>query len=309
MASQIFSRLINNQLFTKLTWLRFIGFEFWMVGFTPFFIGFVVASNKLYDFNLFYGFLVIAILASSTFVLNHIYDLELDRKNPRKEFSLLVRGTISTKNAWFLFLFLQISCIVLSFYFFNNEFLLCILGLTLISFVYNIPPFRFKTKPGLDLVSNGLSLGFLIPLSAWSIYQPIIEFPKLYFFSIICYLLALYCPTMAVDVEFDRKFGIQTFATRIGAVNTMKISWLFTILGVFTLIFSGFFEIFPWNYKLLIWTGWLLVLEIFVHYFYLPINSRPSYHTVAKGSIILATFEATATLLFLIIFLDLLPID
>ena len=308
MTSQLFSRLINNQLFTKLTWLRFIGFEFWMVGFTPFFIGFVVGSNKLYDFNLFYGFLVIATLTSSTFVLNHIYDLELDRKNPRKEFSLLVRGTISTKSAWFLFLFLQISSIALS-YNINNEFLFCILGLTLISFVYNVPPFRFKTKPGFDLVSNGLSLGFLIPLSAWSIYQPILEFPKLYFFSIICYLLALYCPTMAVDVEFDRKFGIQTFATRFGAINTMKISWIFTILGVLSLLFSGFFEIFPWNYKLLIWTGWLLVLEIIVHYFYLPINSIPSYHTVAKGSIILATFEATATLLFLIIFLDLLPID
>ncbi len=307
MVSQLFSRLINNELFTKLTWLRFIGFEFWMVGFTPFFIGFVVASNKLYDFNLFYGFLVLATLTSSTFVLNHIYDLELDRKNPRKEFSLLVRGTISTKKAWALFLFLQISCIVLSFRF-NNEFILCILGLTFISFVYNVPPFRLKTKPGLDLVSNGLSLGFLIPLSAWSIYQPILEFPKLYFFSIICYLLALYCPTMAIDVEFDRKFEIQTFATVVGAVNTMKISWIFTILGVSTLLFSGFFEIFPWDYKLLFWTGWLLVLEILIHYIYLPINSRPSYHTVAKGTIILATFEATATLLFLIIFLDLLPI-
>ena len=127
MSEKIFSRLISNQLFTKFTWLRFIGFEFWMVGFTPFFIGFVVASNKLYDFNLFYGFLVLATLTSSTFVLNHIYDLELDRKNPRKEFSLLVRGTISTKKAWALFLFLQVSCIGLSFRF-NNEFLFCILG-------------------------------------------------------------------------------------------------------------------------------------------------------------------------------------
>ena len=136
MSKGIFSRLISNQLFPQLTWLRFFGFEFWMVGFTPFFIGFVVGSNKLYDFNLFYGFLVIATLTSSTFVLNHIYDLELDRKNPRKEFSLLVRGTISTKSAWFLFLFLQISSIALS-YNINNEFLFCILGLTLISFVYN----------------------------------------------------------------------------------------------------------------------------------------------------------------------------
>ena len=307
MSDKIFSRLISNQLFPKLIWLRFIGFEFWMVGFTPFFIGYVVGAEKLYDFNLFYGFLIIALLTSSTFVLNHICDLELDRKNPRKEFSLLVRGTISLSQSWALFWFLQIMCIVLSFRF-NNNFLICILALTIISFVYNIEPFRFKTRPGLDLISNGLSLGFFIPLSAWSINQPILEFPELYFFSIICYLLALYCPTMAVDVEFDREYGINTLATKFGAATIMKLSWIFTILGVFTLLYLGFYEIFPWNKKLLIWTGWLLVLEIVVHYFYLPIYSRPSYYTVAKGSIILATFEATATLLFLIIFLDLISI-
>ena len=75
----------------------------------------------------------------------------------------------------------------------------CILGLTFISFVYNVEPFRFKSKPGLDLLSNGISLGLLIPLAAWSIDQPLIEFPKLFFLSTFCYLLALYCPTMAIS--------------------------------------------------------------------------------------------------------------
>jgi 4-hydroxybenzoate polyprenyltransferase len=189
------------------------------------------------------------------------------------------------------------------------EFMYCIIGLTIISFVYNVEPFRFKTKPGLDLASNGLSLGFLIPLSAWSINQPILDFPKLYFFATFCYLLALYCPTMAVDVNFDRESGIETFATFFGAVNTMRLSWFFTILGVCSLLFSGFYEIFPWNYKLLVWTGWLLILEIIVHYIYLPINSKPSYQTVAQGSIILATLEAVATFFFFVIFLDLFSID
>ena len=191
---------------------------------------------------------------------------------------------------------------------FNSDFLLCIIGLTIISFVYNAPPFRFKTRPGLDLLTNGISLGFLLPLSAWSINEPILEFPRLYLFATFCYLMALYCPTMAVDVSFDRRFGIQTFATKFGASNTMKLSWTFTILGVSTLIYSGIYEIFPWNYKLLVWTGWLLILEIIVHYIYLPIHSQPSYHTVAKGSIILATLEAVATFFFFIIFLDLYSI-
>ena len=303
MTNQTFNRLINNQLFTRFTWLRFIGFEFWMVGFTPFFIGYVVSSRELFSFDLLYGFLIIALLTSSTFVLNHICDIALDKKNPRKEFSLLVRGTINLRTSWLLFWILQLLCITLSLRF-NLEFLYCILGLTIISFVYNVEPFRFKSKPGLDLLSNGISLGLLIPLAAWSIEQPIVEFPKLFFLSIICYLLALYCPTMAVDVEFDRKFGLETFATKFGAAFTMKLSWFFTISGVLILLFSGYFEIFPWSYDLFIWTGWLLILEIIVHYIYLPIYSEPSYNTVAKGSIILATFEAIATLMFLVIFLN-----
>ncbi len=302
MANQTFNRLINNQLFTRLTWLRFIGFEFWMVGFTPFFIGYVVSSEKLYSFDLLYGFLIIALLTSSTFVLNHICDIDLDKKNPRKEFSLLVRGTISLQTSWSLFWILQLSSVILSLKF-GLEFVYCILGLTFISFVYNMKPFRFKSRPGLDLLSNGISLGLLIPLAAWSINQPLVEFPKLFFLSTICYLLALYCPTMAIDVEFDQNFGIETFATRFGAEFTMKLSWFFTICGVSLLLLSGYFEIFPWDYELLIWTGWLLVLEIIVHYIYLPIYSKPTYNIVAKGSIILATFEAVATLMFLILFL------
>ena len=308
MSNPIFSRLISNELFPRLTWLRFIGFEFWMVGFTPFFIGYVVGARDLFSFDLLHGFLIIAFLTSSTFLLNHICDLEIDKTNPRKEFSLLVRGAISVRKTWYIFWFLQISCLCLSLRF-NTEFMYCMIGLTIISFVYNIEPFRFKTKPGLDIVSNGLSLGFLIPLSAWSINQPIQDFPRLYFFATFCYLLALYCPTMAVDVKFDRNSKIETFATLFGAVNTMRLSWLFTILGVSSLLLSGFYEIFPWNSKLLIWTGWLLILEVIVHYIYLPINSQPSYHTVAKGSIILATLEAVATFFFFIIFLDLFPID
>ncbi len=308
MSDSIFYRLISNQLFPSLTWLRSIGFEFWMVGFTPFFIGYVVGAKTLFDFDLFYGFVIIAFLTSSTFILNHICDLEIDRTNPRKEFSLLVRGTVTVRQAWYLFWFFQITCLAMSFRF-SEEFVYCILVLSFISFVYNLEPFRLKTKPGIDIACNGISLGFFIPLSAWSISQPILDFPRLYFFATLCYLLALYCPTMAVDVDFDRKSGVNTFATKFGAVFTMRLSWFFTIMGVLTLLLCGFFEIFPWNYKLLVWTGWLLVLEIIVHYIYLPINSKPSYEIVAQGSIILATLEAVATLFFLLIFLDMLPID
>jgi len=300
-------RLVFEYKSSRLLWLRLIGFEFWMVAFVPFFIGFVVSSKKLYDFDLFYGFLIMALLTSSTFVLNHICDLDIDLKNPRKEFSLLVRGVLNVRQGWYLFWTFQISCLLLSLKY-SSEFIYCIFGLTIISLIYNLEPFRLKTKPGLDIVCNGLSLGFLVPLAAWSINQSLFDFPRLYFFAILCYLMALYCPTIAVDTDFDRKSGVNTFATKFGAVPTMRLSWLFTIIGVSTLIYCGILEIFPWNSKLLLWTGWLLVAEIIIHYVYLPINSKPSYDIVAKGSIILAMVEAVATLFFFLIFLDLLPI-
>ena len=300
-------RLVFEYKSSRLLWLRLIGFEFWMVAFVPFFIGFVVSSKKLYDFDLFYGFLIMALLTSSTFVLNHICDLDIDLKNPRKEFSLLVRGVLNVRQGWYLFWIFQISCLLLSLKY-SFEFIYCILGLTIISLIYNLEPFRLKTKPGLDIACNGLSLGLLVPLAAWSINQSLFDFPRLYFFAILCYLMALYCPTMAVDTDFDRKSGVNTFATKVGAVPTMRLSWLFTILGASTLIYCGLLEIFPWNSKLLLWTGWLLVAEIIIHYVYLPINSKPSYDIVAKGSIILAMVEAVATLFFFLIFLDLLPI-
>ena len=63
-----------------------------MVGFTPFFIGYVIGAKTLFDFDLLYGFVIIACLTSSTFVLNHICDLDIDLKNPRKEYTLLVRA-------------------------------------------------------------------------------------------------------------------------------------------------------------------------------------------------------------------------
>jgi len=98
------------------------------------------------------------------------------------------------------------------------------------------------------------------------------------------------------------------FAPLLRIVGTTAIvSTLFTIVGASTLIYCGIQERYPWDYKLLVWTGWILPIEIIIHYIYLPINSQPSYDTVAKGSIILATVEAVATLFFLIIFLDLIP--
>jgi len=284
-------------------WLRFIGVEFWLVGLVPFQIGFIVGAQAWTSTTGLLGLATVALLTSSSFVLNHICDLETDRQNPRKAFSLLVRGDIAPLTGWVLFGALQLVTLTLA-AFVGREFLFCLLGLTAISLAYNIAPLRLKERPGVDIVANGVSLGFLLPLAGWSLSQPLTEFPRLYFASIICYLVAFYCPTMAVDVAADRAVGTTTFATRFGALATMRLSWIAMTFGAAILFWSGLSDIFPWDRNLLWWTGWILAIQPVVHWQLLSPNKAPDYETVRRGSICLATIAAFATLVFLWLYLS-----
>lgn len=305
--SQLNSTIFNN---SKLVlWLRYIGTDFWMVALFPFYIGFVISSKTFYSTNLLHGITSICFLTSSTFVLNHVLDLEFDKQNPRKSFSLLVRNEISTKNSFLLFTLLSLFCLFFSLTV-NYGFVLCILGLILISLLYNIPPFRLKNRPILDVLCHTLSLGILCPIAGWclsdssGLISAFSNFPFLYLLSISFYVTALHSPTMAIDFEADIKSGATTFATKFGAERTMLFSWSLTTAGAFVLFVSGALVIEPWSSRIFLLTGWLLPLESLVHYFVLPVDKIPTYSTVYRGSIILATVEAFFTLFFLYLYVS-----
>ena len=298
----------SNEESKLFLWLRYIGADFWLVALFPFYIGFVMASETLYSTTLLYGAISICFLTSSTFILNHIFDLDFDRQNPRKSFSLLVKNKISIKNSFLLFIFLSLSGLILSLVV-NYSFFLCIASLVLISLLYNIPPFRLKNRPILDILCHATSLGILCPIAGWclsssssGLIDAFSNFPLLYLFSISLYVAALHSPTMAVDFNADMNSGATTFATKYGAERTMLLSWILTTAGASILFICGVLEIKPWSSHLFLLTGWLLPVEVITHYFVLPINEVPSYATVVRGSIILATVEAIFTLFFLYLY-------
>ena len=84
----------------------------------------------------------------------------------------------------------------------------------------------------------------------------------------------------------------------------MLFSWLLTTAGATILFISGYLVIEPWSSRIFLLTGWLLPLEVLVHYYVLPINELPTYSTVFRGSIILATIEALFTILFLSLYVS-----
>ena len=113
---------------------------------------------------------------------------------------------------------------------------------------------------------------------------------------------------MAVDVVADRAVGTTTFATRFGAVATMRLSWAATTAGAGLLLWSGATDAFPWDRNLLWWTGWILLLQPLAHWRELPPNAAPDYETVRRGSIILATIAALATASFLWLYMSGSPV-
>ena len=79
-------------------------------------VGALIASKSFPDYGIFFiTFLMALFLEGSTFALNDYFDLEIDKKNKRKD-RPLVRGDISPKSALLIFIILFPLGIVFSYF-------------------------------------------------------------------------------------------------------------------------------------------------------------------------------------------------
>ncbi len=111
------------------------------------------------------------LLGGFTLLIDDLYDLETDRRNPRRCGLPLVQGRLSRRavgtGAWAqagvgLVLAASISQVF---------FVLAVLGAVL-GWAYAVPPLRAKGRPGLDLFTNALGVAVVCPLAGWSLVQP-----------------------------------------------------------------------------------------------------------------------------------------
>jgi len=188
--------------------------------------------------------------------VNDYYDYESDKKNPRKggvEGALLPKATVArlawwsvvviifatalpspgwdwwTRGAWLIFLF--------------------------ISGAYSMPPFRFKSRPVLDGLSNfHYAGGFFI---AWFAVRDSLTEPQ--FFSFILFTMVFCFWAMAanwltgiVDRIHDKEAGITTTAVAWGQNVTARVSWIFFIIAAALSWYGG---------------GWLIALGFMPYIF------------------------------------------
>lgn len=264
------------------TWFFFLLGVFWARKVETYFS----INLKIFNKDFILTFLSLTLLSGFSYVLNQIYDKESDKLN--KKLFLLSEGYISLKSAYiYAFFVLFLSFILILPVFFHNRIVLLFWGLILLfGILYSVPPFAFKRKPILDMLTNGLGYGVLVFLMGYVVFSKIDIFAiklSISYFLAVCYT---YVFTTIPDIEGDKKTGEKTIGVILGYSGSILFGifllflaisyslylsdWIVFGLSIVTLPFAllSFFKkdkIF-WSKITYRTTGFLLAIYIFYKY-------------------------------------------
>lgn len=183
--------------------------------------------------------------------INDIYDYKSDKTNPRK--GLIEGMRLSPKYHRFIkqaSLIVAVSLFSASLLTLNATNIIAMLLLLFFSYYYSALPLRFKTKPPLDSLTNGMGYFFLPFLLGFSFGGAISEIPLKIYFVTLC-VTAAHSFTTLMDYSVDKKAGDVTFAIFFGKrtaaffafaafATTYFLSGIETLSIKYYLVFSSF---------------------------------------------------------------------
>lgn len=229
--------------------------RFWLYLAGPALLGMVLGAGsveQLFTVQNFLIFLYFLIPANiMLYGVNDYFDRDIDEKNPKKEdkeesyransftYSIIVAATVTS-----IPVTIPLAGTAWPF----------MIGFLALSVAYSAPPLRFKARPLLDSLSNGL---YILPLgvaygAVTGSWPPVAIMAAGWAWS-----MAMHTFSAIPDIEPDRKAGISTTATYLGRRKTYiyctavwtaaaAISGLYSIyagalLGIYPLLCAGFY--------------------------------------------------------------------
>jgi len=194
------------------------------------FMGFVVASNwSINPIKLVVSMLVVALVAAGGYVINDIYDIEIDRIN--KPYRPLPSGEISIRKAfiitWSTFIIGALFSAILGVY----PFILALVTIILLVF------YAKKLK------KEGIVGNFVVALTSAlsAFYGGLAYFNGNWFYRVIIPTLFIFFFTLSrefikgiEDVIGDKENGVKTLAVKLGITRTWTISKIILLLLLIT---------------------------------------------------------------------------
>ncbi|KAG7346999.1 tocopherol phytyltransferase [Nitzschia inconspicua] len=189
---------------------------------------------------------MLALLLGNAFIvgINQIYDKEIDEMN--KPFLPVASGEMSKRSAWVTVLTSLVVGPTLVYALFPPLlFRLYCFGLFL-GGIYSVPPIRTKKNPLLAGLTIATVRGFLLNFGVYyavkdAIGAPFTWSPKV---SFIARFMTIYATVIAVtkdlpDVEGDKAYQIDTFATRVGVKRIAQGATFFLFANYVQAVATG----------------------------------------------------------------------
>lgn len=230
----------------KSRYIRLLRPIAWITFLLPFSVGLGLGlTSKGNPFHILFAFIAFISWMSFSFLVNAIADKEVDRfhdgrsKDMNLSFQPLVTGEVSEKEALYLSVIFLFTSLLFA-WLVNPFFLLLIFIVDIFGYVYSMPPFRFKTKPIVDILCNALSAGvvYIAGLSIGGANMDLIMILGVFIMA-----STFYIPTVVTDYSFDKKAGLNTSAVFFGPKKILKVMYLLTaiilLIGIIVLLISN----------------------------------------------------------------------
>ena len=228
------------------------------------------SALSLKDFpltNFVLTFFVALFLEASTFALNDYFDLEIDKKNKRKD-RPLVRGDINTKTALVIFSILFPLGLIVS-YFVNVTCFTIALITALFAIVYDVYLKKIKLL-GNFYIAYVMAIPFVFGSSAVQQSDSLFVLldPSVVIIALIAFLAGSGREIMkdVMDYEGDRKEGVKSFPRYIGIVWSKRMASFFYVIAVGLSLLPFLQSTYTIYYRNYVYLGLVLITDIILLY-------------------------------------------
>jgi 4-hydroxybenzoate polyprenyltransferase len=217
-------------------WIKLSRPRFWLYVLGPYLIGLAAAIENVdqwWRFDVWLWF-VFFMLPANVFLygINDLFDADTDNLNPQKKGKqeVVVRDSFRSRLAWVLLTIVGVTMLgalmslpALSFWY--------LAGFLALGAAYSAPPFRFKSRPFIDFMSNIL---YVLPAGVgWSMvtHTPL---PWLPLIAGGAWCGAMHLFSAIPDIKADKQAKLTTTAVILGKQKSLllcSVLWLGAALG------------------------------------------------------------------------------